>query len=172
MSGWLEKARKAVFPEKKLLFAHKALLLSKDPDLLKHAYYLRGQGTYYFSLFRERGVHGEPAPEEDMKIFLTEIETLSAVSREEAAREDYLRALNIDPGYLTLAKVVLASTKNHAHRLILSKGIYGELTLSFRGRGYQAMPWTYPDYRREDYLEFFCAVRAHLADRSREPGSM
>ena len=30
------------------------------------------------------------------------------------------RPLNLDPGYLTPAKLVLASTKDHAHRIYLS----------------------------------------------------
>ena len=31
------------------------------------------------------------------------------------------RPLNLDPGYLTAAKLVLASTKDHAHRVYLSR---------------------------------------------------
>ncbi|MDH5202286.1 MAG: DUF4416 family protein, partial [Nitrospirota bacterium] len=42
------------------------------------------------------------------------------------------RRINLDPGYLTLSKIVLASTKNYAHRIYLGKGIYGEVTLIFQ----------------------------------------
>ena len=69
------------------------------------------------------------------------------------------RPLNLDPGYLTLAKLVLASTKDHAHRLYLGRGIYAEFTLQFRDGQWQACPWTYPDYRRADYQEFFSRCR-------------
>jgi len=72
------------------------------------------------------------------------------------------RPLNLDPGYLTLAKLVLASTKDHAHRLYLNQGIYAEFTLQFRGGGWQACEWTYPDYRRSDYQEFFSRCRESL----------
>ena len=72
------------------------------------------------------------------------------------------RPLNLDPGYLTLAKLVLASTKDHAHRLYLGQGIYAEFTLQFRGGGWQACEWTYPDYRRGDYQEFFSRCRQSL----------
>jgi hypothetical protein len=72
------------------------------------------------------------------------------------------RPLNLDPGYLTPAKLVLASTKDHAHRIYLGSGIYAELTLSFRGRHWQPLEWTYPDYRREDYQRFFTECRARL----------
>jgi hypothetical protein len=72
------------------------------------------------------------------------------------------RPLNLDPGYLTLAKLVLASTKDHAHRIYLADGIYAEVTLQFRGGRWQPLPWTYPDYRRADYQAFFSACRARL----------
>lgn len=72
------------------------------------------------------------------------------------------RPLNLDPGYLTMAKLVLASTKDHAHRLYLSEGIYAEFTLQFRGGAWQACEWTYPDYQREDYQQFFTLCRDRL----------
>jgi hypothetical protein len=72
------------------------------------------------------------------------------------------RPLNLDPGYITPAKLVLASTKDHAHRIYLAGGIYAEVTLSFRAGRWQPLEWTYPDYRREDYQEFFTACRQHV----------
>jgi hypothetical protein len=72
------------------------------------------------------------------------------------------RPLNLDPGYITSAKLVLASTKDHAHRIYLGEGIYAELTLSYRRRAWQPMEWTYPDYRRDDYQRFFAACREWL----------
>jgi hypothetical protein len=72
------------------------------------------------------------------------------------------RPLNLDPGYLTLAKLVLASTKDHAHRIYLADGIYAEVTLSYRGKRWHAFDWTYPDYRREDFQQFFTAARELL----------
>ncbi|MCE9528514.1 MAG: DUF4416 family protein, partial [Planctomycetales bacterium] len=41
------------------------------------------------------------------------------------------RPLNLDPGYLTEAKLVLASTKDRDHRIYLRDGIYAEGTLYF-----------------------------------------
>jgi Domain of unknown function (DUF4416) len=74
------------------------------------------------------------------------------------------RPLNLDPGYITLAKLVLASTKDHSHRLYLGQGIYGEITLSFRGGRWQETQFTYPDYRRADFHEFFIACREYLKE--------
>ena len=72
------------------------------------------------------------------------------------------RPLNLDPGYLTLAKLVLASTKDHAHRIYLGEGIYAEVTLNYRNRGWQKSDWTYPDYQRQDFQAFFTQCRQSL----------
>ena len=80
------------------------------------------------------------------------------------------RPLNLDPGYLTNAKLVLASTKDHAHRLYLARGIYAEVTLFYRDRCWQHHPWTFPDYRRADYQEFFTAARNYLRARQKRAG--
>jgi hypothetical protein len=77
-------------------------------------------------------------------------------------RHEEQRPLNLDPGYITLAKLVLASTKDHAHRLYLGRGIYGEITLHYRTGGWQASEWTYPDYRRDDFQRFFLDCRQEL----------
>lgn len=70
------------------------------------------------------------------------------------------RWVNLDPGYLTPAKVVLATTKDYAHRLYLGSGIYGEVTLTYRDGRFEPLPWTYPDYRSGDYDAFFLQLRA------------
>jgi hypothetical protein len=77
-------------------------------------------------------------------------------------RHPEVRPLNLDPGYITPAKLVLASTKDHAHRIYLRDGIYAEITLAFRHRKWQPMEWTYPDYRRDDYQQFFTQCREWL----------
>lgn len=74
------------------------------------------------------------------------------------------RPLNLDPGYLTLDKLVLASTKNHAHRLYLDRGIYAEITLQYRARRWQSLPWTYPDYQQPEYHEVLNRGRESLRD--------
>jgi uncharacterized protein DUF4416 len=75
------------------------------------------------------------------------------------------RPLNIDPGYLTRAKLVLASTKDHAHRIYLDRGIFAEVTLFYKDRHWQHRDWTFPDYRRPDYQEFFDQCRQVLIGR-------
>ena len=74
-------------------------------------------------------------------------------------RQDGNRRVNIDPGYLTDAKIVLATTKDYSHRLYLGKGIYGDLHLSYRDGRYRPQSWTYPDYSQPLALEFFSKIR-------------
>jgi hypothetical protein len=69
------------------------------------------------------------------------------------------RRVNIDPGYLDLAKVVLASTKDHSHRLYIGNGIFAEVTLRYRQHTFQPWEWTYPDYRVPTTLTFFHQLR-------------
>jgi hypothetical protein len=69
------------------------------------------------------------------------------------------RPVNLDPGYIEQAKVILASTKNFYHRIYLGNGIFGEVTLHFKNNTFQFFPWTYPDYQSMDYQEFFLKMR-------------
>jgi hypothetical protein len=78
------------------------------------------------------------------------------------------RPLNLDPGYLTMSKLVLASTKDFAHRIYIDRGIYAEITLCYRQHGWQHHQFTFADYRREDYQEFFSRCRQYLHGRLRE----
>lgn len=78
------------------------------------------------------------------------------------------RPLNIDPGYVTEAKLVLASTKDRDHRLYLQQGIYAEGTLYYHAGGWRTRPWTYPDYATEGYQEFLTRCRQYLRNRYQE----
>lgn len=72
---------------------------------------------------------------------------------------DSQRRVNIDVGYISLGKLVLASTKNHSHRLYLGEGIYGEVTLRFAGGQFEPWPWTYPDYASREYRKICGEIR-------------
>ncbi|MFB6290626.1 MAG: DUF4416 family protein [Candidatus Bipolaricaulia bacterium] len=72
---------------------------------------------------------------------------------------DLSRPVNIDPGYVGLSKLVLATTKNYSHRVYIGEGVYAEVTLQYEDGDFKAQEWTYPDYRSEAYVEFFERVR-------------
>jgi len=77
------------------------------------------------------------------------------------------RPVNLDPGYIEQAKVILASTKNFYHRIYLGSGVFGEVTMHFKNNTYQFFPWTYPDYQSKDYQEFFLRARQILRSQLR-----
>ncbi|HAN99242.1 MAG TPA: hypothetical protein DCQ98_18245 [Planctomycetaceae bacterium] len=81
------------------------------------------------------------------------------------------RPINIDSGYLTEAKLVLATTKDREHRLHVARGMYAEVTAWYRRDGWRFPDWTYPDYRRPEVIEFLELARRTLRRRlgRREP---
>ncbi|MCM8800825.1 MAG: DUF4416 family protein [Candidatus Omnitrophica bacterium] len=73
------------------------------------------------------------------------------------------RLINIDPGYLNLTKLVLASTKDYKHRIYLKKGIYAEVTLFYQDKSFRYWDWTYPDYKTDAYIAIFNRIRTIYA---------
>jgi hypothetical protein len=78
------------------------------------------------------------------------------------------RPLNLDPGYITEAKLVLATTKDRDHRIYLRNGIYAEVTLRYQAGGWRNQLWTYPDYQRADFHDFFLRCREYLRSIGKE----
>ncbi|MFZ5800008.1 MAG: DUF4416 family protein [Candidatus Omnitrophota bacterium] len=93
------------------------------------------------------------SPEKLARVKLT---TNQIESRRSAAGR---RRINIDPGYLTSAKLVLATTKDFSHRIYLKKGIFAEITLGFSRQSFRAFAWTYPDFRSKEYIAIFNQLR-------------
>jgi len=63
------------------------------------------------------------------------------------------------PYPLTAASLVLATTKDRAHRICLHEGIHAEVTLLYERGGFRPLPWTYPDYRSAEVRSFFERAR-------------
>jgi hypothetical protein len=76
------------------------------------------------------------------------------------------RRVNLDPGYVGLGGLFLASCKPGPHRVHLSRGVYAELTLWYR-HGWTPLPWTFPDFRTPRYQPFLDACRALLKESLR-----
>ena len=81
------------------------------------------------------------------------------------------RTINIDPGLLSLSSLILASTKNYAHRIYLGQGIYAEITLIYKKHRFNPLDWTYPDYQEDSALEFFKRARDILQEQLAASGS-
>ena len=93
----------------------------------------------------------KPEQLSSVKLFTNKLESKHAESGK--------RKINIDPGYVDNSKLVLASTKNYYHRIYLGKGIYAEVTLFFKEKRFQSLPWTYPDYKTDIAIDNFNKIR-------------
>jgi len=78
------------------------------------------------------------------------------------------RPVNLDPGILELAKLVLASTKNFSHRIYIGENIWAELTLSFAQGKWHSYPYTFPDFVNDRYHEFLSMAREKLLEQIRD----
>lgn len=76
---------------------------------------------------------------------------------------DGRRRINLDPGYLTSAKLIIASAKDFAHRIYIGKGIYGDLQLQYRHGEFWPESWTFPDYKTKIVTDFFKGIRKKIA---------
>ena len=88
---------------------------------------------------------------------------------EDLWREQGRRTINLDPGYVSAPKFVLASAKDYSHRLYIGSGIFGDLQLSFVQGGFQTLPWTYPDYRDPAIIAFLEQARAAFMQQGGSP---
>lgn len=116
--------------------------------------------TYYepemgAPLYRRFIVFKEPIAQAtlpDIKLWTNQIENTFL-------NEDGKRHVNLDPGYLTLERFILATGKNFTHRVYLRDGIFADLTLIYTKGGFQVLPWTFPDYATETIRNFLAEVR-------------
>ncbi len=81
---------------------------------------------------------------------------------ETSLAENDKRLVNLDPGMLGAGRFYLATTKDRAHRIPLSEGIYTELTLIFEKGQFLPLPWTYPDWGSQPAREMLARWRKLL----------
>jgi hypothetical protein len=75
-------------------------------------------------------------------------------------RPDGRRRVNIDPGYIALQHMLLATCKAFGHRPYLGRGVYGDMTLIYRGATFTALDWSFPDYSSGDMISLLNGIRA------------
>jgi hypothetical protein len=91
----------------------------------------------------------------------------AAAAIEDALREGGRRSVNIDPGYVDDAQVVLSTAKNYSHRIYIGAGCYAEVTLTYEHGEFKSLAWTYPDYRSAEALRFLRTAREIYAVQRR-----
>jgi hypothetical protein len=124
-----------------------------------------GPGILRKFIFFERLL--DPGDLSLIKINTTRIEKSLALQAGNRTR----RRINLDPGYVTEAKVVLATTKDYSHRLYIGNGIYAEVTLRYgnKDRSFTAFDHTYLDYCSETYITMFNEARELLRTALQRP---
>jgi len=94
---------------------------------------------------------------------------VAAMGMEEKLAEVEKRTVNLDPGYLSEANVIIATAKNHYHRVPLASGVYAHMEYVWKDGRLQFLPWTYPDFKTAAYLEFFGHLRERFRQEQKRP---
>jgi len=143
----------AVLDAMQILSAHfgRADFISAQMLFDYTSYYEKEMGR---SLIRRIVSFDELIPPES----LPDVKLLTNLVEEQFSR-DGRRTVNIDPGYLSLAHLILATGKGYTHRPYLRGGIYADLTLIFTEGAFSALPWTYPDYAGQKVMAALNKIR-------------
>ncbi len=161
-----------LFSEKKILSPVLAALaeeygipdyISAPGPFLYTDYYCREMGPQMERIFASFAPLVRPEAMPDIKLRTNELETTFS-------RPDGSRRVNIDPGYISPAHLILATGKGYTHRPYLRDGIYADLTLIYSEKCFQTLPWTYPDYGAEETRDMFKRIRAKYIMQLKEPG--
>ena len=123
-------------------------------DFSDHYKQEMGEPLYRRFLFFKNLI--DPGVLADIKLATNDIESNMSI--------DGRRSINLDPGYLTLAKIVLASTKDYSHRIYLREGIHAEVTLIYSKEKKEYLPNinTYYDYKDDRQRKIFLLARKLL----------
>ncbi len=113
-----------------------------------------GEGTRVIFSFRDLV---SPDRQADIKIFTNNLE--ARFSREGK------RLINLDPGFISHGRLMLATTKAAGFRIPLHSGIYTELTLFWAKGEWHKLPWSYRDYQSEKVQNFLTRVRAKYLEQ-------
>jgi len=75
---------------------------------------------------------------------------------------DGKRIVNIDPGLYSKENIILATNKGYTHRVYLDKGVFADLTLYYKDKTYNSLPWTFKEYQSKEVIYLFNSLRHNL----------
>lgn len=81
---------------------------------------------------------------------------------------DGKRKINLDPGTMSIGNIVLATTKNRAHRIAIGNNLYAEVTLMYHHKGYESFSWTYADYKSREVQDILLEMRRMYLSKLRQ----
>ncbi len=148
-SGFIYKNIEDFNKVKHLLSEHFSEIDSESEEIpfIFTKYYNLEMGTPLYRKFISFKKKIDPDELANIKILTNNIENTFMINNK--------RPINIDPGYISDANVIIATAKNHYHRVPLSKGIYAHIEYVIKHKGFHFLEWTYPDFKSEEYLVFF-----------------
>lgn len=123
-------------------------------------YYLSEMGARLHRQFIFFSPLVDPVRLAAIKLATNDIERVFSETTEGITR----RRINLDPGYLTEAKVVLATTKDYAHRIYLGNGIFAEVALRYKeaAKSFVPLEHTYRDYQAAETIRLMNDARGCL----------
>lgn len=113
-----------------------------------------GEGMRVIFSFRDLV---SPDRQADIKIFTNELEARLSVNGK--------RQINLDPGFISHGRLMLATTKAAGFRIPLHSGIYTELTLFWAKGEWHKLPWSYRDYQSVRVQNFLTRVRGKYLEQ-------
>lgn len=152
--------------------ARQMLVRRFGPVEFESAIWLFSQTSYYETemgpgLKRQFVAFERLIPPDSLARIKRETNEIESQIAEECVALGIARPVNLDPGTIDLARLVLATTKDRSHRIYLDQGVYAEVTLHWSEGAWRVWPWTYPDYHDPAYHEFFTRVRTRLSEQLR-----
>jgi len=146
---WLDKAKKILVKHYGSIDLYTDAVSFRETD-----YYRKEMGDDLKKVWYSFSDLIKPDSLANIKCQTHEIEESLKVESEQSGR-----VVNIDPGYIELSKIVLASLKNFSHRIYIGKGVFHEVTMIYKDKQFQELLWTYPDYKSKRMKDFFEQVR-------------
>ncbi len=156
------------------MFSNKVALFGEAKNILEEKYGTPDYESQILS-FDKTDYYAEEMGEDLKRIFFSFVKLINPEDLAEikiftnSVEDKFLvkgkRQINIDPGYLSLSKLVLATTKDYSHRIHLKEGIYAEATLRFARGTFVPYEYTYPDYRTPEYISIFSQIRQFYLNR-------
>lgn len=124
---------------------------SEDISFDQTTYYNEEMGSPLlrrFVSFRELII---PEDLPGIKIYTNKLEKRLSISGK--------RMVNIDPGFISEANIIIATTKNYFHRVPLQKGIFAHMEYVIKKKQITPLEWTYPDFKKPEYIGFFSQLK-------------
>ncbi len=134
--------------------------ISKAINFEYTGYYRKEMGSGLLRHFISLREFGDPGELIAFKLYTNQLEaqTMSATGRR----------VNLDPGYLNMSHLILASCKPAPHRPYLGQGVYADLTLVYECGKFKAFPWTYPEYAEESLKSLMARLREDYKHKLKE----